>query len=377
MSFPSPVGGVSLTPDYAPSILFVILYGSLIPVFVYRLSNRRSRNTLIVGTFIFSVERVVIFSLRAALVNNEKADHSEVQTYMQTSFAAGVVTMARDVVLLLRCLLVNATYGSQETDIPLKSPALISESHHSVDQASLDQGSRDRPRLRFWFRRYADAAVILYVIALTTGSVAGGLYTTGITYKKIGDVVMILRYVSAALALLLVYMVGWAAMLARRLPRVKQRAVSVICVHTLLLAIICIYRLSVMYHRTTSSTSTAPGSLNAPAEKATFYIFHIFPEWLSAVVLLAFNVREEFGTGPYGDKRWRDETPEEKRKREMKEQAKQEKEKQKRNLKETETEKLSSKDGLPVVQTFPSLASSGKLDDDPITTVRFLPKLFF
>jgi len=132
---------------------------------------------------------------------------------------------------------------------------------------------------------------------------------------------MILRYVSTALALLLVLMVGSAATWARRLPRVKQRAASLICVHMLLLAITCTYRLSVMYHRTSSITSTSPGSLNTPSEKTIFYIFHILPEWLSAVVLLAFNVREEFGTGPCGDKRWRDETPQEKANRELNEQA--------------------------------------------------------
>lgn len=53
--------------------------------------------------------------------------------------------------------------------------------------------------------------------------------------------------------------------------------------------------------KTTSLTSTGPGSLNDPASKATFYIFHAGPELLAAAVLLGVNVREMFGTGLTGD----------------------------------------------------------------------------
>lgn len=44
----------------------------------------------------------------------------------------------------------------------------------------------------------------------------------------------------------------------------------------------------------------------------------MLPEWIAIAVLFGFNVREIFVTGLFGDHRWRDETPEEKQKREAK-----------------------------------------------------------
>ena len=78
-----------------------------------------------------------------------------------------------------------------------------------------------------------------------------------------------------------------------------------------------------MRHRTTSLT--APSVLNSPGNKAAFYILHVLPEWLTTVVLFAYNVRKTFGTGPWGDWRWKDETEKEKQKRLKKEAKKREK----------------------------------------------------
>jgi hypothetical protein len=77
-------------------------------------------------------------------------------------------------------------------------------------------------------------------------------------------------------------------------------------------SITSIYRLCVMSTTTTSLISTASGSQNTPAEKAAFYIFHILPEYISVLILLSCNVRDVFGTGMFGDRRFRDETQREK-----------------------------------------------------------------
>ena len=61
VDFPAPVGGTVYPLDFAPSILFAILYGLLLPLIVYRVVDRRSRTTLLIGTIIFSVERYVVF----------------------------------------------------------------------------------------------------------------------------------------------------------------------------------------------------------------------------------------------------------------------------------------------------------------------------
>ena len=52
-----------------------------------------------------------------------------------------------------------------------------------------------------------------------------------------------------------------------------------------------------MSNYTTSLTSMAPGSLNGYTAKALFYVFHIAPEWLSGIMLIAVNVKEMFGVG--------------------------------------------------------------------------------
>jgi hypothetical protein len=57
--FPAPVGGVVYPPDYAPSILFATLYGFLVPLIIYRVLDKRSRTTMLIGTILFSIERYV------------------------------------------------------------------------------------------------------------------------------------------------------------------------------------------------------------------------------------------------------------------------------------------------------------------------------
>lgn len=64
-----------------------------------------------------------------------------------------------------------------------------------------------------------------------------------------------------------------------------------------------------MFHTTTGLSSTAPGTLNSSGAKASFYILHVFPEWLATAILFCVNIRRTYGSGPFGDWRFRDETP--------------------------------------------------------------------
>lgn len=57
-SFPAPVGGVTLrTHDLVPSIVFLVAYGCLIPVMLYRIIDKKSRTTIFIGTNAFVIER--------------------------------------------------------------------------------------------------------------------------------------------------------------------------------------------------------------------------------------------------------------------------------------------------------------------------------
>lgn len=61
VEFPSPVGGVPFPADFAPSVVFAVLYSCLIPLLAYRVLDAKSRNTLVVGTAVFVIERCVLF----------------------------------------------------------------------------------------------------------------------------------------------------------------------------------------------------------------------------------------------------------------------------------------------------------------------------
>lgn len=71
-----------------------------------------------------------------------------------------------------------------------------------------------------------------------------------------------------------------------------------------------------MFHTTATLSSIAPGSLNSPGSKAAFYVFQVLPEWLATASQLVVNIRRMCGSGPFGDWRYRDETPKEREKRE-------------------------------------------------------------
>ena len=54
---PSPVGGVPLPVDFAPSILFACLYAIMVPVVLLRLIQPQSRSAVLIGATFFSIER--------------------------------------------------------------------------------------------------------------------------------------------------------------------------------------------------------------------------------------------------------------------------------------------------------------------------------
>jgi hypothetical protein len=65
----------------------------------------------------------------------------------------------------------------------------------------------------------------------------------------------------------------------------------------------------------TTSSLAAPSPLNTPLSKASFYIFHVLPEWLASLILFGYNIRKTFGTGLAGDLRLWDETEQKRMKR--------------------------------------------------------------
>ncbi|KAK7692652.1 hypothetical protein QCA50_004285 [Cerrena zonata] len=303
-TFPSPIGGTPFAIDFAPSILFAVLYGLVIPIGIYRLTMPKSRTVLSSGTIGFTVEHVVIMALRASQARNEhqRISHS-LTTYMQTSWGIGHLSMASDLVNLLRCLLVAATQPTPSSSSVLDgSPEeayLMTE--RSSEEVATDEDNRQVER--FWYRTICGYTSLFALVPIIIGSIAASQYVGAESDASKAKSVHTLRYVSTAMTLVFLLIIQGIATYGILYTRnlIKSSAFIIIALAAVL-NVISVYRLSVLGFQTTSITSLEPGSLNSASSKATFYVFHLAPEWIVAVTLLGINVRERFKTGMWGDK---------------------------------------------------------------------------
>ncbi|KAG1735109.1 uncharacterized protein EDB91DRAFT_1056420 [Suillus paluster] len=319
IAFPSPVGGVPMTSDFGPSMFFSLLYFSLIPIFVARLSNKHSRAVVSINAMITVIERVIIFSLRAWQSRNPAERISpSLTTYMQVSIALPYISIAHDVVVLLRCMYVNSTKGpadfTDSQDSPI-APSMSSSMHplspfHSAS-LHLSDDILDDPKKRFFYRWFTDVLNLAFLVAIIPGIIGNVHYRGGMDSTSTANEVMITRYISSSIALFLILFVGVLVFRARKLPKVEPIQAVLLLVILACNASSAIFRLMFMYHRTTSLTSLAPGSGNTSLEKATFYIFHMLSDWLAVALLLVPNIRAIYKTGMWGDLRTIDPPPQE------------------------------------------------------------------
>ncbi|KAF9491937.1 hypothetical protein BDN71DRAFT_1474525 [Pleurotus eryngii] len=336
-SFPAPIGGVTLrTHDLVPSIVFLVAYCCLIPVMLYRIIDKKSRTTIFIGTNAFVIERVVLFCIRTIVSAKDGRESDAVTEYMQVTIGMGFVAIAQDVANLLRSMLVNSTYEYPRPDA--RAPELITPSEDAgwscglplsaVPSLAQETKLPDMPRHRFWWRRFIDATTVLFIISIITGFIGNSLLVIQRHDRNKTHINQVLRYISTVLVLwvtvALVIVSVWAKF---KMPRVDRRSDGFMIYLSILLCITGIYRSYAMSNITTELTSQAPGSLNTPADKTTFYIFHILPEWMAAATLFGFRMREIFQTGLSGDNRWRDERPDEREDRLEEEREKEEKKK--------------------------------------------------
>ncbi|KAF7983777.1 hypothetical protein HWV62_18986 [Athelia sp. TMB] len=204
MEFPSPVGGLPLpSSDFAPSVVFAILYGLLLPLLVHRVLDRRYRNTLLINTSTFAIERVVILSLRAVQArDSNRRDSKGLTTYMQLSIGMGFIGIAQDLVNLLRVVLVKSTVGR---DIQIASHGHDMDSsaelrdlepaHSEALQTPLAPAGQsiDNPRLRFRYRRYTDVLNLVFLAAIVPGVIGNSHYGAALTNSAWAVKVMRLR----------------------------------------------------------------------------------------------------------------------------------------------------------------------------------------
>jgi len=307
--FPAPIGGTVLPDDFAPSILFAVLYAALVPLMLHRMLGRRSRCTLLIGTIAFAVERVIILALRAVQARSDSSRFSEgLVTYQQISFGMGFIGIASDAVKLAKCLLVNATYG------PEKYPESPAAATKEVVVPPPSSDTPDQPKARSFYRRITGFVGLAFLGAVVTGIIANSNYSKDIDSQANADLTAKTRIASTAIAVGLSFIVVHITIRGfQNLPRISKRGVAILGVVYTLMIVIGIYRLSVMWLKVTSLSAQSP--LNTPGSKALFYIFHVLPEWLASVILLGYNIRKTFGTGLCGDWRLWDETEKERVKR--------------------------------------------------------------
>ncbi|RPD57706.1 hypothetical protein L226DRAFT_573586 [Lentinus tigrinus ALCF2SS1-7] len=306
--FPSPIGGVPFPEDLVPSILFSTLHALLIPIFVWRLVRSRTRTLVLLGVCCFTIERTVFHALRAYASHHSNSRESKgLETYFQTTLAGGYVTLGQDLMNVSRALFVNATKGSEILAREAKS-----NKNHKPDcgmdwshLATLDL--EDHPRARTFIRRVMFLVTMLFWAAIIIGIVASVDYPKVLKSGAYGTTVRGLWNTSAALAIsLLMGLAHGAVWACYAIPRVPRQSTIWIVLIAALVTVVPVYRLYVLRFSTTSLASDAPGSLNSAQSKATFYVFHSAPEFLSAAILVSLDARQVFNTGLWGDRRRQD-----------------------------------------------------------------------
>ncbi|KIP06617.1 hypothetical protein PHLGIDRAFT_72441 [Phlebiopsis gigantea 11061_1 CR5-6] len=187
VSFPAPVGGVPFEEDFAPSVIFAVVFAILVFLGVYRLARASTRTLVILAPLIFCTERVVTWSLRAkqAKTPSEELDRN-LTIYWQVAFAAAYMTIWTCLVNILRCVLVATTKGS-------KTLSYTAPLSYTNDYALPTE--EDRPRARFWYRRVLGVIAFASWITVITGTLLGYNYVNAENDASKGQSVETLRRV--------------------------------------------------------------------------------------------------------------------------------------------------------------------------------------
>jgi len=308
--FPTPVGGAPFELDFAPSILFAVLYGLTCFTGIYRFAQPATRTFCTFGSLVLTTERIVAWSLRAKQAHKPYEDAwSGLTEYWQLTFGLGTFYLIDDIVKLLRSMLVRTTAPEEGDNVPLRSrskPDTGSDLIKSADwesqstlPATPDEHQVHRLAL---YRKICGYTTLGAIIAMITAIVGGSQYPQAMNSAAMSDVVQVLRYVTSAVNVMLLAVVYTLALWAHNhVPGIRRSGTLVITWMSAILGVQNIYRLTVMHNRTTSITSLGPHSLNSTASKIAFYIFHAAPELLVVMALFGINARDMFSTGLLGD----------------------------------------------------------------------------
>ncbi|CAE6354327.1 unnamed protein product [Rhizoctonia solani] len=281
-----PVGGIPVSADLAPSIVFAVLYALLLPSIIYNFFFRKPRawNVIQIGTLIFAVERIAWCIIRAVQASHPEQGASGGQmNYIQATVGLGFIGISGDAIKLLRCLLVNTTLPE-------------------------NGASKDRRTARRYYRYFCYFFELAFLASTIPGIVASTSYSAARFNQAQADTNLRLLNASAGIVLAFqVVTIIISISAAFKVEEIDRTRCFELAALTLLLIPVPIYRLCVLHIRTIDVFE--PLSTSA---RAVFYIVHLVPEWLCVGILLSTNVRERFRTGRWGDYEMA-ETPRDKR----------------------------------------------------------------
>lgn len=126
---------------------------------------------------------------------------------MQVAIGLSYISIAQDVVVLLRCMYVNSTKGQTDLVDPQDSPApSMSSSMHPLSpfhSASLHLSDEiiqhDDPKKRSFYRWFTDALRLAFLAANVSGIIGNAHYRRGMDNASTANEVMICRCVRSSL----------------------------------------------------------------------------------------------------------------------------------------------------------------------------------
>ncbi|KAG8684492.1 hypothetical protein FRC11_012023 [Ceratobasidium sp. 423] len=270
-----PVGGIPVSADLAPSIVFAVLYALLLPNIIYNFFFRKPHgwNAIQIGTVIFAVERIVWCSIRAVQAARPEQRASGGQmNYLQGTVGLGFIGISGDAINLLRCLLVNTT-------LP-ENGAL-----------------KDRRTARRYYRYFCYFFGLAFLASSIPGIVASSNYNAARFNQELADKNLGLLKASSSIVLAFqVITIIISLVAAFRVKEIDRTRCFELVALTFLIIPVPIYRLCVLGIRTINVFEPL-----SPSARAIFYIFHLVPEWICVSILLGTNVRARFQTGKWGD----------------------------------------------------------------------------
>ncbi|KAF8699608.1 hypothetical protein RHS03_07015, partial [Rhizoctonia solani] len=270
-----PVGGIPVSADLAPSIVFAVLYAILLPNIVYNFFFRKPRawNMIQTSTVLFAVERIawcIIRAIQAAYP--EKRMLNGLTRYAQATVGLGFIGISSDAVRLLRTILVNTTLPE-------------------------NGASKDRRTARRCYRYFCYIFELAFLASSVPGLVASNAYNSARFDQPKADRNLRLLNASAGVVLAFQLVTILVSLLAAwKVKEIDRMRCFELAALTALIIPVPIYRLCVLGIRTINVFEAL-----SPSARAVFYIVHLAPEWLCVGILLSTNVRSRFRTGKWGD----------------------------------------------------------------------------